>query len=90
MLAAMNESAIRLVIRITARTSLLLFVAAFTGTGLKALWPGGWSEWFASRRVAFLRGLAASHLSHFAAVVTLDVQARRCGTSPGPDWPAAR
>lgn len=68
----MDESTIRVVVRLTARTSLLLFLLAFTGAALKTLWPGGWSERLASRRVAFLRGLAASHLAHFASIVALD------------------
>ena len=35
----------RMVIRFTARTSLLFFALAFSAAALARLWPNGWTRW---------------------------------------------
>ena len=36
---------VRMVIRFTARTSLVLFCLAFAGAALARLWPNAWTRW---------------------------------------------
>src|SRR5215469_11063668 len=67
----MTEPAIRLLLRITARTSFLLFTGAFTAAGLQILWPGKLTDWLARNRDGFLLGFAASHTVHLGLVITL-------------------
>lgn len=67
----MTEHAIRLLLRITARTSFLLFTGAFSATGLQVLWPGKFSNWLARNRDYFLLGFAVSHTVHLGFVIAL-------------------
>ncbi|MFZ8483250.1 hypothetical protein ACO1NB_13785, partial [Staphylococcus aureus] len=36
---------VRMVIRFTARSSLLLFCLAFSAAALARIWPNGWTRW---------------------------------------------
>ena len=67
----MTEPVIRLLLRITARTSFLLFTGAFSAAGLQALWPGKLSNWVVRHSDGFLLGFAASHTVHLGLVITL-------------------
>ena len=67
----MTEPEIRLLLRITARTSFLLFAVAFAAGGLRALWPGKLTGWVARNSDRFLLGFAASHTVHLGLVITL-------------------
>lgn len=67
----MSESEIRLLLRITARTSCLLFSAAFVADSLRALWPTSFALWLARNRDRFFLGFAASHTVHLGLVITL-------------------
>ena len=60
---------LRLLIRITARTSLLLFLAAFTASALAARWPGPGTRWTLRHRRQFGLGFALAHAIHLAAIV---------------------
>lgn len=67
----MTEQEIRLLLRITARTSFLLFSCAFTANALQVLWPWKFTEWLARNRDRFFLGFAASHTVHLAAIIAL-------------------
>lgn len=67
----MNPDLIRLLLRVTARTSCLLFLAAFVGQGLRSLWRTRWTEWIEQSRSQFLLTFAASHTIHLALVLAL-------------------
>lgn len=61
----------RVVIRATARTSLLLFLAAFTASAVARLWPGAFAQWLLRNRRQFGLSFAMSHLIHAVAIVAL-------------------
>ncbi|MEV6063270.1 hypothetical protein [Nocardia asteroides] len=61
----------RMIIRATARTSLVLFLAAFVATSALALWPGEPARWLARNRRYLGLSFAMSHGVHLAAIVTL-------------------
>lgn len=62
---------VRLVIRATARTSLLLFVLAFTASALVELAPGELTRWQRRNRRYLGVSFAASHFIHLAAILAL-------------------
>ena len=70
----------RLVIRATARTSLLLFLAAFVASAAARLWPGAATHWLRRNRRQLGLAFAMSHLIHALAIVTL------YRTDPGTFW----
>ena len=59
---------VRMVIRFTARSSLLLFCLAFGAAALARLWPQPWTLWLRRNRRALGVSLAASHGLHAAAI----------------------
>ena len=66
-----GEEGLRSVIRNTARTSLLLFLAGFAGPALAAIRPGRATRRLAGRQSHLFAAFAASHLVHAAAIFTL-------------------
>ncbi len=66
-----RTEALRMIIRATARTSLVLFLLAFAASGLARLRPGGFSAWLLRNRRQVGVGFAVSHLLHLAAIVAL-------------------
>ena len=62
---------VRLVVRITARTSLLLFALAFTASAMIRLWPGALTRWQRANRRQLGVSFAVSHLVHAAALIAL-------------------
>ena len=62
---------VRLVIRTTAHTSLLLFALAFTASATVKLWPGTFTRWQRANRRQLGVSFAASHLTHAAALIAL-------------------
>lgn len=60
---------VRLLIRLTARTSLVLFLAAFTASAAAARWPAGPARWMLRRRRPLGLAFALSHAIHLAAIV---------------------
>ena len=62
---------VRVVIRATARTSLLLFVLAFTASALARMFPGDLTRWQRRNRRYLGVSFAVSHLIHLAAIVSL-------------------
>lgn len=62
---------VRLVVRITARTSLMLFALAFTASAVIRLWPGSFTRWQRANRRQLGVSFAVSHLVHAAALIAL-------------------
>lgn len=62
---------VRMVIRLTARTSLVLFVLAFTASSLLTLAPSPATAWLRANRRYFGVAFAFSHAVHAAALVAL-------------------
>src|ERR1700730_6538165 len=70
-IAAMRQfevEGIRMVIRFTARTSLLLFCLAFGAAALARLWPNAWTRWQRRNRRYLGVTFAASHGLHAIAI----------------------
>jgi DMSO/TMAO reductase YedYZ heme-binding membrane subunit len=59
---------VRMVIRFTARTSLLLFCLAFGAAALARLWPNTWTRWLRRNRRYLGVTFAASHGIHAVAI----------------------
>ncbi|QPF93489.1 ferric reductase-like transmembrane domain-containing protein [Bradyrhizobium commune] len=60
---------VRMVIRFTARSSLLLFCLAFGAAALARLWPNAWTRWQRRNRRYLGLSFAASHTIHAVAIV---------------------
>jgi DMSO/TMAO reductase YedYZ heme-binding membrane subunit len=60
---------VRMVIRFTARSSLLLFCLAFSAAALARLWPNAWTRWQRRNRRYLGLSFAASHAIHAGAIV---------------------
>jgi sulfoxide reductase heme-binding subunit YedZ len=63
-----DADGIRMVIRFTARTSLLFFCLAFSAAALARLWPSAWTHWQRRNRRALGVTFAASHALHALAI----------------------
>jgi methionine sulfoxide reductase heme-binding subunit len=75
-IAGMREfevDGVRMVIRFTARTSLLFFCLAFSAAALARLWPNGWTRWQRRNRRSLGVTFAASHGIHAVAIVAFAV-----------------
>jgi sulfoxide reductase heme-binding subunit YedZ len=59
---------VRMVIRFTARTSLVLFCLAFGAAALARLWPNAWTRWQRRNRRYLGVSFAASHGLHAIAI----------------------
>ena len=70
----------RMVIRATARTSLVLFLAAFAASAVVKLWPGPVTRWLRRNRRQLGLGFAMSHFIHALAIIAL------WKTDPGTFW----
>ncbi|MGY3038363.1 DMSO/TMAO reductase YedYZ heme-binding membrane subunit [Bradyrhizobium sp. USDA 4354] len=60
---------VRMVIRFTARSSLLLFCLAFSAAALARLWRNGWTRWQRRNRRYLGLSFAASHAIHAVAII---------------------
>src|ERR1700742_364417 len=67
-LHAFDTDGIRMVIRFTARTSLLFFCLAFSAAALAHLWPNAWTRWQRRNRRTLGVSFAASHALHALAI----------------------
>lgn len=61
---------VRMVIRFTARTSLLLFCLAFGAAALARLWPNAWTRWQRRNRRYIGVTFAFSHAIHAVAIAS--------------------
>jgi methionine sulfoxide reductase heme-binding subunit len=59
---------VRMVIRFTARTSLLFFCLAFSAAALARIWPNAWTRWLRRNRRYLGVTFAASHAIHAFAI----------------------
>jgi DMSO/TMAO reductase YedYZ heme-binding membrane subunit len=66
-----GQEGLRGVIRLTARTSLLLFLLAFAASAAYRLRPGPGTRWLLANRRYVGLSFAASHLVHLLAIVAL-------------------
>jgi DMSO/TMAO reductase YedYZ heme-binding membrane subunit len=64
---------VRMVIRFTARTSLLFFCLAFGASALARLWPNAWTRWQRRNRRYLGVTFAASHAIHAIAILCFAV-----------------
>lgn len=64
---------VRMVIRFTARTSLLFFCLAFSAAALARLWPNAWTRWQRRNRRYLGVTFAASHAIHLFAIACFAV-----------------
>ncbi len=70
-LAGSDEAGVRMLIRASARSSLLLFSLAFAASSLRRLWPVPASAWLLRNRRQLGLGFALSHAVHLAAIVAV-------------------
>ena len=73
-IAAMRQfevEGVRMVIRFTARTSLLFFCLAFSAAALARLWPNAWTRWQRRNRRYLGVSFAVSHFIHLGALIAL-------------------
>jgi DMSO/TMAO reductase YedYZ heme-binding membrane subunit len=73
LIGALSEEAIRLALRTTARASLVLFLAAFTASATRRLWPNPFTRWQRRNRRYLGVAFAASHAIHAAMIISLAV-----------------
>lgn len=66
-----DETGLRAVARATARSSLVLFLLAYTASGLRAIWNRAGTRWLLRNRRYVGLSMAASHALHLAALVAL-------------------
>jgi sulfoxide reductase heme-binding subunit YedZ len=64
---------VRMVIRFTARTSLLFFCLAFSAAALARLWPNAWTRWQRRNRRQLGVTFAASHGIHAVAIASFAI-----------------
>ena len=69
-----SEDAVRSVVRVTARSSLVLFLLAFTASSLHAFLRSGTSAWALRNRRHLGVSFAASHTVHLLALVALGLR----------------
>jgi len=67
----MDETTIRVAIRVTARISFLLFLGAFLGDALYRLMPAVATRWLKAHKDVFTLGFAGSHTVHLAFILAL-------------------
>jgi len=69
--AAGGEESIRAVVRLTAQTSVVLFVAAFAASSLRVVWKSEATAWLLKNRRYVGVTFAFSHLVHLFALIAL-------------------
>lgn len=83
---AYDVASVRMVIRITARTSLVLFALAFSAQAMLTLWPSELTRWQRRNRRQLGLAFAVSHTIHAAAILAfarMDPQAFHEHVMPG-------
>ncbi len=70
-LAGPGEEGIRMVVRATARTSVVLFGLAFAASSLRRVWPSALTRWLLANRRYLGVSFATSHAAHLLALFAL-------------------
>ena len=70
-LQGLEEAGLRSLLRATARSSLVLFLAAFSASALRRLWPSPATAWLLRNRRYLGLAFAFSHTLHLLAVIGL-------------------
>ncbi len=68
-----TEAGLHLIIRTTAQTSFLLFLAAFSASALHSQWPAPSTKWLRANRRYVGVSFAVSHTYHLAAIISLAI-----------------
>src|SRR5215207_7659170 len=68
LLLGSDAEGFRLLIRVTARSSFVLFLLAFTASAAARRWPGTFTRWQLANRRQLGLGFATSHTIHAAAI----------------------
>ncbi len=68
---ASGEDGWRAVVRLTAKTSLTLFTAAFIASSVRVLWPTPTTKWLLANRRYLGVSFAASHAIHLLGIIVL-------------------
>jgi methionine sulfoxide reductase heme-binding subunit len=71
LLYGVNESGMRMMIRLTGRTSSILFLSAFVASSLRKLWSSSLSAWLIKNRRFLGISMAVSHTYHAFALLGL-------------------
>ena len=66
-----GEDGVRVLVRSSARSSVLLFALAFTASSLRAFWQNGTTKWLLANRRYLGISYAVSHAIHLLALVAL-------------------
>lgn len=66
-----GEEGVRTLVRHSAQTSIVLFMAAYSASSLRALWRTGASKWLLANRRYLGVSFAVSHTIHLAALIAL-------------------
>ena len=66
-----TERGLHLLLRSTAITSLVVFLAAYSASALRATWPGRAGDWLVDNRRYLGLSFAVSHGVHLAAIIAL-------------------
>jgi sulfoxide reductase heme-binding subunit YedZ len=74
-LAQPGVEGVRMLIRATARSSLVFFLMAYTASALASLWPGASSRWLRQHRRQWGLLLVFSHTVHAGGIVALGLLA---------------
>jgi methionine sulfoxide reductase heme-binding subunit len=66
-----DEESMRMIIRATGRTSLILFITAFIASSVRKLWSNNFTAWLLKNRRYFGVSMAVSHTYHAFAIYGL-------------------
>jgi len=77
-----GEAGVRAAIRLSAKTSLVLFTAAFIASSVRILWPNELTRWMLANRRYIGVSFAASHGIHLLAILALFAVAADFSISP--------
>jgi sulfoxide reductase heme-binding subunit YedZ len=80
-----DAQGLRMALHFTARTSLILFLLAFSASALRKLWPNARTQWLLRNRRYLGLSFAASHAMHAVAIIAFALTAPtafREATSP--------
>ena len=70
-IAGTGEDGMRMLLRATARSSAVLFSAAFAASALQRRFRAGWTKWLLANRRYVGVSFAVSHLVHLGAIIGL-------------------